>query len=67
MLHRLLALLPESHGYVPYLVLGADTYLGQNVGMITRVDPVVSLYRSTEHVPYPVSASTAPYTLDTTW
>jgi exonuclease III len=40
--------------YKPYLKKGTDTGTGQNVGMLTRVDPVVSLYRSEEKVAYPI-------------
>ena len=46
MLRKLLAPLPEGHGYVPYLAFGADTYLGQNVGLLTRVDPERSRSRA---------------------
>ena len=40
--------------YKPYLVKGTDTSTGQNVGMITRVDPNINLYRSEERVSYPI-------------
>lgn len=43
--------------YKPYLVKGTDTSTGQNVGMITRVDPIINLYRSEEHVNYPLPNS----------
>jgi len=42
-------------GYKHYLVLGGDTATGQNVGLLTRVDPVTDLQRTentmtSEHV-----------------
>jgi hypothetical protein len=43
--------------YTPYLKKGTDTSTGQNVGMLTRIDPVVSLYRSEEKVSYPISGT----------
>ena len=43
--------------YNPYLKKGTDTGTGQNVGMLTRLDPLVSLYRSEEKVSYPISGS----------
>jgi len=43
--------------YNPYLKKGTDTGTGQNVGMLTRLDPLVSLYRSEEKVEYPISGT----------
>jgi exonuclease III len=43
--------------YNPYLKKGTDTSTGQNVGMLTKIDPLVSLYRSEERVSYPVSGT----------
>ena len=43
--------------YNSYLKKGTDTSTGQNVGMLTRIDPLVSLYRSEEKVSYPISGS----------
>jgi exonuclease III len=43
--------------YNPYLKKGTDTGTGQNVGMLTRIDPLVSLYRSEEKVSYPISGT----------
>lgn len=48
--------------YKPYLKKGTDTSTGQNVGMITKVDPLVSLYRSEAKVGYPVPGSKCGYT-----
>jgi exonuclease III len=43
--------------YKPYLIEGTDTSTGQNVGMITRIDPSIDLYRSEERVSYPIQNS----------
>ena len=48
--------------YKPYLIKGTDTSTGQNVGMITRVDPSVDLYRSEERINYPIKNSKCGYT-----
>jgi len=55
-LGRLNALLPTLD-YLPYLVKGTDTATGQNVGILTRVDPVVSLQRTALRVSYPIDGS----------
>ena len=52
----------ENPEYYPYMVKGKDTGTGQNVGMLTVVDPLVSLYRTEERVSYPVSGSMCGYT-----
>ncbi|EGZ07192.1 hypothetical protein PHYSODRAFT_306430 [Phytophthora sojae] len=46
--------------YVGYLVRGTDTSTGQNAALLTRVDPVVDLKRSTATASIPVSGSTCP-------
>lgn len=51
-----------STTYKPYLKKGTDTSTGQNVGMITKVDPLVSLYRTETKVSYPVMGSKCGYT-----
>jgi len=43
--------------YNPYLKKGTDTGTGQNVGMLTRIDPIINLYRSEEKVNYPISGT----------
>ena len=43
--------------YNAYLKKGTDTATGQNVGMLTRIDPLVNLYRSEEKIAYPISGS----------
>lgn len=51
-----------STAYKPYLKKGTDTSTGQNVGMITKIDPLVSLYRTETKVSYPVAGSKCGYT-----
>lgn len=46
-----------DNSYNPYLKKGTDTSTGQNVGMLTRIDPIVSLYRSEEKISYPISGT----------
>ena len=48
--------------YLPYLKKGTDTSTGQNVGMLTRVDPLKTLYRSESKHNYPISGSKCGYT-----
>jgi exonuclease III len=48
--------------YVPYLKKGTDTSTGQNVGMLTRIDPLVSLYRTELKYNYPLPGSKCGYT-----
>ena len=57
-LHVLMDLLPAGHGYRAYLVAGTDTMTGQNVGILTRIDPSYDLKRSESRKPYPVPEST---------
>jgi exonuclease III len=46
-----------DNSYKSYLIKGTDTSTGQNVGMITRIDPNINLYRSEERVSYPIENS----------
>jgi exonuclease III len=48
--------------YVPYLKKGTDTSTGQNVGLLTRVDPLVNLYRTEQKHDYPLAGSKCGYT-----
>jgi hypothetical protein len=48
--------------YKPYLKKGTDTSTGQNVGMLTRIDPLISLYRSEAKYSYPIYGSNCGYT-----
>ena len=47
--------------YLPYLKKGTDSSTGQNVGMLTRVDPLKSLYRSELKYNYPINGSKCGY------
>ncbi|KAJ3435648.1 endonuclease/exonuclease/phosphatase family protein [Anaeramoeba flamelloides] len=47
--------------YKPYMIHGTDTYTGQNVGIITKIDPETNLTRSTERVWFPVSGNECGY------
>jgi endonuclease/exonuclease/phosphatase family metal-dependent hydrolase len=51
----LYVLLQES--YTPYLLRGTDSYLGQNVGLISRLSPAAPLTRSAARVNFPVPGS----------
>ena len=48
--------------YLPYLKKGTDSSTGQNVGMLTRVDPLKSLYRTETKYHYPITDSNCGYT-----
>jgi len=48
--------------YAPYLKKGTDTGTGQNVGMLTRVDPLKTLYRTELKYNYPIPNSNCGYT-----
>ena len=61
-LNLLVSKLGSNFGYKPYLKKGTDTATGQNVGMITRVDPKTDLQSSEEKVSYPISGSKCGYT-----
>ena len=51
--------------YISYLIQGTDTGTGQNVGMLTRIDPVKSLYRTEAKYTYPIKGSNCYSTTDT--
>ena len=48
--------------YKTYLKKGTDTGTGQNVGMITRIDPLINLYRTENKISYPIQGSKCGYT-----
>lgn len=48
-------------GYEPYLIQGTDTSTGQNVGMLTKIDPIDSLYRVNTSYQYPIKGSNCGY------
>lgn len=45
----------------PYLIEGTDTSTGQNVGMLTKLDPVTNLIRSNQTYAYPIIGSQCGY------
>lgn len=47
----------DGHGYVPYMVRGSDYSTGQNVAVITRIDPTVALWRSNAKASFPIKDS----------
>jgi hypothetical protein len=65
MLVRLIDVLKTRHniqGLVPYMVAGTDTATGQNVGLITRIDPSSNLWRTANRWNYPIPNSKCGYT-----
>jgi exonuclease III len=52
----------NDNSYTPYLKKGTDTSTGQNVGMLTRIDPAVNLYRTELKYNYPIPGSKCGYT-----
>jgi exonuclease III len=51
-----------DNSYTPYLKKGTDSSTGQNVGMLTRIDPQVDLYRTEVRYNYPIPGSKCGYT-----
>jgi exonuclease III len=51
-----------DNSYTPYLLKGTDTSTGQNVGMLTLVDPIKTLYRTEVRYDYPIYGSKCGYT-----
>lgn len=45
------------NSYNSYLIQGSDTSTGQNVGMITKIDPIINLYRTEERIAYPIKGT----------
>jgi exonuclease III len=48
--------------YLPYLKKGTDTSTGQNVGLLTKIDPIQNLYRTELKYNYPITGSNCGYT-----
>ena len=44
--------LGDEYNY--YLKQGTDTSTGQNVGMLSKINPIIDLYRTEEHYDYPL-------------
>ena len=47
--------------FQPYLIKGTDSATGQNVGMLTLIDPLVDLYRTETKLSYPLTNSNCGY------
>jgi exonuclease III len=54
--------LTTANTYSVYLKKGTDTSTGQNVGLMTRIEPLISLYRNEEKSGYPIDGSKCGYT-----
>lgn len=52
----------SANSYKSYLIKGTDSATGQNVGIITKIDPLVPLYRMEYRAEYPIPNSTCGYT-----
>jgi endonuclease/exonuclease/phosphatase family metal-dependent hydrolase len=53
---------PKRLEYAPYLIKGTDTATGQNVGAITRIDPLANYVRTEDRYAYPIDGSKCGYT-----
>ncbi|CAM9623694.1 unnamed protein product, partial [Phaeothamnion confervicola] len=54
--------LMKPHGYTSYLIsAGTDHATGQNVGLLTRVDPAAALQRSSKRAAFPLPGSPCGY------
>jgi exonuclease III len=51
-----------NSAYNPYLIKGTDSSTGQNVGVLTKIDPVTNLLRNEDRASYPIPGSTCGYT-----
>jgi len=51
-----------TNTYEPYLIAGTDSSTGQNVGVLTKIDPKTDLMRNEDRQEYPISGSTCGYT-----
>lgn len=60
--YELQALINETApAYQPYLLFGTDTSTGQNVGMLTKYTPDISLQRTSASRSYPIPGSKCNY------
>ena len=50
-----------SNDYKPYIKQGKDIATGQNVGILTKVDPFLDLYRTEERLAFPMPNSKCGY------
>jgi exonuclease III len=51
----------DDKSYKYYLKKGTDSSTGQNVGFLTRIDPLINLYRTEMKVNYPIPESKCGY------
>ena len=54
-LNELIDRMSNSQLYRPYLIKGEDTFTGQQVGIITKIDPVSNVIRTENRYAYPVN------------
>lgn len=47
--------------YESYMVKGSDTATGQNVGMISKINPITDLYRTDDRFEYPINGTNCTY------
>jgi exonuclease III len=52
--------------YNPYLIFGTDTSSGQNVGMLSLIEPKTNLYRTEDKFEYPIKNSKCGFETDST-
>lgn len=52
---------PVNSSYRSYMIQGEDTYTGQNVGLLTKIDPDDSLTRTELRYDYPIEGSRCNY------
>ena len=53
-MRRLNSVLGQEMMYQPYMAQGSDTATGQNMGLLTRIDPVQALRTTNSREAYPV-------------
>ena len=51
----------NSNTYESYMVQGSDTSTGQNVGMISKINPIIDLYRNNDRFEYPIDGTKCSY------
>ena len=56
-----LNMLSNNTDYLPYLLKGTDSATGQNVGFLTKIDPLENLMRTAEKYAYPMTGSECNY------
>ena len=47
--------------YESFMVKGSDTATGQNVGMISKINPITDLYRTDDRFEYPINGTKCTY------